>query len=912
VSWLGSHLKKLLTRDSDEMSGNPQDSDLELAILAAIAQPNLYQENGFRASGLRVNAEVKGRLDKLDRDVQLGRTTKSTEGALALGLQLDASRLNQVKERLRDPEKKLIDEFFWFWPSATEKDDLAFVALENSDIDSAEQIWKAMESARNSSEIASHNLAILYHAVALDLEIASRSRKLSTEEEECRESFWRASFQQWSRLIDSEPLWSHFTARIREIDNPLISTGVVRRIRSELPHLLIMINARMALAALERDERKEAERQMSLIRQSRLAPDIIDCALRSTVRHYSERITHLCQDAIARSKADPPGAKQAIRELLRQANPLLEAIDCLLSSKDEMRIGAHDRVVDSAVDSIDFFINGTKDWIVALDLLNSITVSTVSKSVRTQYNDDLQRISEGASNQFQKQAKQAAQEQNEAQNRARRKREEENRALENVESRINVVLSSRVSAKAKYQQLRNNVVPLLESIKLERGEISRIFIRASNSLSLVLKNLARELYEVKDVTLAREAVELALTICRDEQLKATINREGALIKESLFISPIKDLCHRAKAMAADHPESADQSARWLVNNSRPLLSEMKKVASTSSLAEIHDEVVLSALSCHNMYGQATGDVQGCLEIVELILPLAASQTVRSKVAEQIDFAHWYLDHAKSSKATEQPAVIRTPLREETKAAKTQKPPIDSLHESEPPKRAKPFKVSYSESSGIKTLAAQIGSIMNAPGPAQQNFFSLVDNILPLVKEINQVCGEDSASARAASELATKALWDISDELFREMPTRQFAYEALRLAAEVCSDPNIRKHIETERVMLERYAIEPNVLTYALSDVAHPRALKAMAGTGSALAGASDQNSKGGSYLTNLYLTVLFLPLLPVARYRVIKRKDGTVRFMGKAKLRRIDHLHTLFVIAALLGLLVAVLYLYFR
>jgi hypothetical protein len=366
-----------------------------------------------------------------------------------------------------------------------------------------------------------------------------------------------------------------------------------------------------------------------------------------------------------------------------------------------------------------------------------------------------------------------------------------------------------------------------------------------------------------------------------------------------------ELCQKAMTMAVAHPESANQSASWLLNNSRHLLSKLQEgFASTSNGADIHDEVVLAALSCHNIYGQATGNVQGCLEIAELILPFASCHAVRSKVEEQINFAHWYLEQDKSSKTTGQRSASEQyrSLQTEATGAEYSETTAENVHESSAPVQAVRYSIKYSESDGAQTLRAQITSILNAPEPPEQKFFSLVDTILPLISEISRVSGQHSAESREASDSAVSSFRDIAAELFMELRTRQLAYEALKLAADLCFDPELKKDIENERVIIEQYGAEMNLLKEDLHKISRPPVLRSFGGAGLVLAGASDFDSKGVSHLTTLYLSLFFIRLLPLARYRVIRRKDGSVTFIGKAKLRRIDQLHILLVIAMVLTL----------
>lgn len=74
------------------------------------------------------------------------------------------------------------------------------------------------------------------------------------------------------------------------------------------------------------------------------------------------------------------------------------------------------------------------------------------------------------------------------------------------------------------------------------------------------------------------------------------------------------------------------------------------------------------------------------------------------------------------------------------------------------------------------------------------------------------------------------------------------------------------------------------------------------GIGVTLYGSTDKNPSDGSYMATHYFVFFFIPLFPIARYRVIPT-DGGYRFLGKGRLRVLDKWH----IAVFLGLVVLIL-----
>lgn len=58
------------------------------------------------------------------------------------------------------------------------------------------------------------------------------------------------------------------------------------------------------------------------------------------------------------------------------------------------------------------------------------------------------------------------------------------------------------------------------------------------------------------------------------------------------------------------------------------------------------------------------------------------------------------------------------------------------------------------------------------------------------------------------------------------------------------------------------------------------------GTGFSLCGHTDEEPEFHSYLTTYYFILLFIPLIPIRRYRVIKKDAGQYRFLSRAPLQR--------------------------
>src|SRR5437868_8517251 len=145
---------------------------MQAEVLVRALTPDLYRVNAFRMAQLPATAsqrDISRRLEKLTMLTKLGGGVELPRGPLSLQPAPDLDAVRHAVERLRDPETRLVDEFFWFWPEtpAAETPDEALAALDRGDVAAARKRWQAVAPGGGT---AVHNLAVLAHLLALDLE----------------------------------------------------------------------------------------------------------------------------------------------------------------------------------------------------------------------------------------------------------------------------------------------------------------------------------------------------------------------------------------------------------------------------------------------------------------------------------------------------------------------------------------------------------------------------------------------------------------------------------------------------------------------------------------------------------------------------------------------------------------------
>jgi hypothetical protein len=367
----------------------PHDAD----VLVASAHPDVYRFNAFRILGIGVDAtprDLAQRKDKL-RIMEKLNMKDGAGGALPLVPPPGADATRAALQRLHDPVRRLVDELFWFWPHELGRSagDAALLALGRQDVQVALDTWLRQESYQSESNVSVHNLAVLFHTQALDLEGAAATRDLTADERKKRDQCWRETGRRWKRLLGQEGFWSRLSARIRDLQDPRLTTGTSRRFRESLPLALLSISAHLAVEAAERGAYEDAKRHTQIMREWGFEATAVEEALRRATQPLRRRIMDLCQHAREQGKDDARHANVAACNLLEQTAPMLKALDCVLPEGHATREAAHDEVALGAFSPVIDYGNETEDWVETRRLLDLVRAAAASASTRNRIDQNI-------------------------------------------------------------------------------------------------------------------------------------------------------------------------------------------------------------------------------------------------------------------------------------------------------------------------------------------------------------------------------------------------------------------------------------------------------------------------------------------------------------------------------------------
>lgn len=294
-------------------------------LLQAV-RADLYRVNAFRLAQLPAHAsarELERRLEKIKMLARLDSAAETLRGPLALVPPPDLDAMRGAIERLRDPEVRLIDELFWFWPenAGPETDDPALAALAQGDVAAARRLWLESSQRVPPSAVAQHNLAVLAHLMALDLEhrALASGKSLDNYLSRLRDQSWTEAWKHWQIVLAQPHFWERLRQRLADLNEPQLPATLADELQQALPVALLGINAELAVRWAERRLPAEAKRHRELLHGSGQDGGELDEALRRALRPLRERIKSLCETA---GEDAASGNWQTAVDLFRAIAPL--------------------------------------------------------------------------------------------------------------------------------------------------------------------------------------------------------------------------------------------------------------------------------------------------------------------------------------------------------------------------------------------------------------------------------------------------------------------------------------------------------------------------------------------------------------------------------------------------------------
>ena len=439
-------------------------------VLPEMARPDLYRQNAFRLTGLATNASygrVKTCLEELRALARLGQLPDAS---------LDEETIRGAAQRLKDPERRLLEEIFWIWPESTDHQEI----------------------------VTEHNLAVHAHSEALELELLEE--QLEPEQQSLLDGTWDASIRRWSTLIDNHRFWDFIAWRMRELDDPRVRVEEIPGLRRALPEALASINAQLAMRAFEIRGHQQCRRHVELVR--RLAPQAAGDLLRGALEPARDKIRAICESVKPKPAEDPGGALQAARALLVRTGPSLAAYAALLPASDVIGEALHDDVAEIALDCVLAYSHATADWAPVETVLERILPLAASAQLRQRIEGNLATA---------------------RQNRLYRE------FAEPVTEELASIRALEATPWEKLKRLQGTALPLFDRLRAEAandGSGAEILSGVAREMEGALGELSITLRDHhQDYAAALEALCLAQALCMDPEAREALRQNATILEE---------------------------------------------------------------------------------------------------------------------------------------------------------------------------------------------------------------------------------------------------------------------------------------------------------------------------------------------------------------------------------------------
>jgi hypothetical protein len=483
----------------------------ECAPLIEAAHLNIYRENVFRITGLPVDAtpkEIIRHADKLKMMEELGRGQDANTSAFALDPPPSLDAIREAMQRLKEPERRLIDEFCWFWPEAfgDSKSDPAIQAIMLGDCSAAYDIWVAKEQDSSVGHIATHNIAVLLHMVALDWTIYHLAADVDSQREEKITNYWREAFVRWEKVASDERIWDAVRARIRSLDDPRLTTGFARRMCDVLPEALDKINAEAALRFAEDRGRLDLARlHVDFMRETHRGLDDVEKTSELVLRPIRVRVKQHIQMAKDAAIKNPSTGADAAEELLEHCLPLSDLYELFHGKDAYQKTELFDEVALTSLECIISYQKKTGDNERCVDLLRFAMSLATAIDIR-------QRIQKNI---------------NLGEKNVRWK------ALDPLYALLRSIQESSNAARVRLVELKRNLMPHLAALAEQEGDHSDLVEELSNALAVVLRGISIDAHnDEEDFETALEAIRLASRLAKSADFRRRIDGDVAVLEKS--------------------------------------------------------------------------------------------------------------------------------------------------------------------------------------------------------------------------------------------------------------------------------------------------------------------------------------------------------------------------------------------
>jgi hypothetical protein len=369
----------------------------QLPQLLEVSNPDLFLKNAFRVTWLPTtasNREISRHADRLKMQAELGTGVVSVSSIFALDPPPSVDQVREAMNKLKDPKLRLIDEFFWYWPEDLEdpNSDPALAAVGRGDDETARTLWEKWESDPSRRMVASHNLAVMYHMLAIDWTLLDLNSPFDSGQTEKLKMCWERAFDRWETLATDDEMWDRLKDRIREINDPALPSGTARRLRDTLPESVDRVNAEFAVRYATARRFDMARWHVNFMKETHQGLDDTTKTSTEVLAPTKRRIEALTADFEKAIRNNVAGSLYAVKTLLDESSPYLQLFDLFHGEDSHERNEMFDQVASLCRSGLVPYYNETQDATGVVAMLTTTLAYASSISLREEIQESISTI----------------------------------------------------------------------------------------------------------------------------------------------------------------------------------------------------------------------------------------------------------------------------------------------------------------------------------------------------------------------------------------------------------------------------------------------------------------------------------------------------------------------------------------
>lgn len=469
----------------------------------------LYERNIFRVMELPVDATakaVKRQAQKQQMLAEMGGGESVVKPAFSLTETPDEDQIREALARMKTPEDRIVDEFFWFWPEkfGNSNSDPAIQAVLSGNPDKAAEIWA--EGEVKGSFTAVHNLAIMFHLAAVDWTVHQLKSSASLERDEKIKGYWQQTFDRWEKVAEMEEIWDCMKDRVRSIDDEALTTGFIRRMRDELPMALDRVNAEAALAFAEKEDMTWAEYHVRLMNETHQGLDDVEATAELVLEPTRKRVRQYIDSAELKAGGSPKSGAKLAMELLQKCKRSMAIYDLFHGKEAYQRADLFDQVAACSTSLAINYQLETGDNAEFVNVLNFALDFASGISIREKI---ILNASIGEDNLA-------------------------SQKFEPIFASLRSVSESGQGPKSQLSMVRRDILPMLPTLT-PAWDDSNVYNALLDSVAIALREISVAAHnDYDDFATANSAIKIALELAVATELKTRLQADAAQLTKNAY------------------------------------------------------------------------------------------------------------------------------------------------------------------------------------------------------------------------------------------------------------------------------------------------------------------------------------------------------------------------------------------